>query len=419
MKASSNSSPALNLKLPGGLVMRRALPADRASLLALNTEQLGLDSQVEVTFLLDGGLPGVGLEDFLVVVEPGGRVVSSLVLLEQELRVGRTLLRIGNPEFVSTLPEYRGRGLVRRQFEVLQGWQEDRGLAFSLIIGIPYFYRLFGYEYALEDYRAGFLYPGIHLDRLAGLPGLEIRRSRESDAPALAKIYAETAAQFDIALNFPVAGWAWAARVRRLDENLCEDWAALDGDRLVGSARLYRRGNTVTIFRFAGSLAAQQGLVRQALALPGLEKLSINAPPQGPLGQWATGLEAGRDPSYANYIKIIDPALAFEQLRFEFEDRLARSAMAGLSREVELGFYRFGLLLVFEAGKLVRVEPRPGQPDPKITIPPDLLPKLLLGFRSPDELARMFPDFMASAPEDWALLQILFPALTSKIGFFI
>jgi hypothetical protein len=115
----------------------------------------------------------------------------------------------------------------------------------------------------------------------------------------------------------------------------------------------------------------------------------------------------------------VNPALAFKQLSLEFEDRLARSTMAGLSREVELGFYRFGLLLAFEAGKLVRVEARPGQPDPKITIPPDLLPKLLLGFRSPDELARMFPDFMAAAPEDWTLLQVLFPALTSKIGFFI
>lgn len=419
MKRPSDSGSPMNVALPGGLVMRQATPADRASLLALNTELLGQDSQVEVAFLLEGGLAGVSLADFLVVVEPGGRVVSSLGLIEQELRIGGTRLRIGNPEFVSTLPEYRGRGLVRRQFEVLQAWQEERGLAISLIMGIPYFYRLFGYEYALEDYRAGFLYPAAHLARLADLPDLEVRLIRESDAPALAKMYAETAAQADIALTLPEAGWAWAARVRRLAANQIEDWAAFDRGRLLGSARIFHKDQTGTIFRFSGSLPAQQALLKQALTLPGLEKLGVGADPQGPLGRWVASLEPGRRTAYANYVRIVDPALAFEQLGPEFEARLAHSPLAGLSREVELGFYRFGLLLVFEAGKLVGIEARPGNPDPKIGIPPDLLPKILLGFRSPDELARMYPDFSAAAPDDWALVQVLFPALTSKVNFFI
>ncbi|MDB5083059.1 MAG: hypothetical protein JWP00_4983 [Chloroflexi bacterium] len=409
----------LKIDLPGGLVLRRATPADRDSLLAINTQLLGLDTKVEMNYLLDGGYPGVRLEDFLVVVEPGGRVVSALSLIEQELRVGRTRLRIGNPEFVTTLPEYQGQGLIRQHFAILEQWQKERGLAFSLIMGIPYFYRLFGYEYALEDYRPGFLYPGVHQPRLAGLPDFEVRLIQESDAPALARMYAETAAQADIALALPDEGWVWSARVRRREENMIEDWIALDQGQPLASARLYGKGNSVTVSRFAGNLKGQQAIIKRALALPGLEKLGINTVRDNPLSRWIATLEPGRRETYGNYVRIIDPALAFRQLGPEFENRLALSPMAGLSREVELSFYRFSVQLVFEGGKLVSAENRPGNPNPRIGLPPDLLPKILMGYRSLEELARFYPDLNVPVVEDWELLQVLFPPLSSMVNFFI
>ncbi len=419
MEPISSSSIPVNIALPGGLVLRQATPADRDGVVALNAELLGQDSKIEVAYLVDGGFEGVRLEDFLVVVEPDGRVVSSLCLIEQELRVGQTYLRIGNPEFVSTLPQYQGRGLVRRLFEVLEGWQKERGLAINLIMGIPYFYRLFGYEYALENYRPGYLYPAAHLGKLANLPDLEVRLIQESDAPALIKMYNETAAQADIALSLSDAGWVWSARTRRLEESLIEDWIALDRGQPLAVGRIYLRGTTATMFRFGGELAGQQAIIKKALARPGLEKMGIGSVRNSPLSQWVASLKPGRSDTYANYVRIVDPVLAFKQLGPEFESRLSLSPLAGLSREVELGFYRFGVLLAFEAGKLVRVEARPANQDPKIGIPPDLLPKILLGFRSLEELVRVYPDFIVAVPEDWDLMQILFPPLTPTLSFFI
>ena len=52
-------------------------------------------------------------------------------------------------EFVATDEEYEGRGLVRRQFEYHHADVARRGELFQMIVGIPYFYRQFGYEYAL------------------------------------------------------------------------------------------------------------------------------------------------------------------------------------------------------------------------------------------------------------------------------
>ena len=56
---------------------------------------------------------------------------------------------MGQTELVGTRPEYRGRGLVRAQFEVLHEWSAQRGELMQVIAGIPWFYRQFGYEMAL------------------------------------------------------------------------------------------------------------------------------------------------------------------------------------------------------------------------------------------------------------------------------
>ena len=55
----------------------------------------------------------------------------------------------GLPELVGTHPDYRRRGLVREQFEVLHRWSEERGHLMQAIGGIPYYYRRFGYEMAV------------------------------------------------------------------------------------------------------------------------------------------------------------------------------------------------------------------------------------------------------------------------------
>ena len=57
---------------------------------------------------------------------------------------------VGRPELVGTLPEFRNRGLVRTQFEEIHKWSAERGDMVQGITGIPYYYRLFGYEMALD-----------------------------------------------------------------------------------------------------------------------------------------------------------------------------------------------------------------------------------------------------------------------------
>ncbi len=73
--------------------------------------------------------------------------------------------KVGRPELVGTLPEYRNRGLVRRQFDIIHQWSAEQGEKVQVITGIPYYYRLFGYEMAMNlgGGRAGF---PTHIPRL-------------------------------------------------------------------------------------------------------------------------------------------------------------------------------------------------------------------------------------------------------------
>src|SRR4030095_6565200 len=76
-------------------------------------------------------------------------IVSSMLLVSQSWAYGGVPIPVGQTELGGTRPEYRGRGLVRTQFEVLHEWSARRGELLQVIAGVPWFYRQFGYEMAL------------------------------------------------------------------------------------------------------------------------------------------------------------------------------------------------------------------------------------------------------------------------------
>ena len=100
---------------------------------------------------------------------------------------------MGRPELVGTLPEFRNRGLVRIQFEEIHKWSAEHGEMVQAITGIPFYYRQFGYEMALD-------LDGRRFGGEAQLPKLKegetepylIRAAQESDLPFIEKLYDQT-----------------------------------------------------------------------------------------------------------------------------------------------------------------------------------------------------------------------------------
>jgi predicted N-acetyltransferase YhbS len=79
----------------------------------------------------------------------GDRVVSTATLLDETLTLAGVPIAAGQVELVATDRAYEGRGLVR----ALMGWAHERsarrGHLAQVMIGIPYFYRRFGYQYSI------------------------------------------------------------------------------------------------------------------------------------------------------------------------------------------------------------------------------------------------------------------------------
>src|SRR5262245_16813323 len=101
--------------------------------------------------LLSGRHPLITPGDFALVEDTRqATIVSATCLLAQTWEYEGIPVPIGRPEVVATAPDYRNRGLVRAIFELIHARSAALGHLAQGITGIPYYYRQFGYEYALD-----------------------------------------------------------------------------------------------------------------------------------------------------------------------------------------------------------------------------------------------------------------------------
>ena len=103
--------------------------------------------------LMHGDHPFMGSRDFAVIEDTsreGNPVVACACLWKHTWTYEGIPFSVGRPEMVATDAAYRNRGLVRALFEMVHERSEAEGDLVQAITGISYFYRQFGYEYALE-----------------------------------------------------------------------------------------------------------------------------------------------------------------------------------------------------------------------------------------------------------------------------
>ena len=137
--------------------------------------------------------PNTQKEDLIFVEDTqSGRVVSSLCLIPWTWHYEGVAIPTGEMGIVGTLEEYRQRGLIRAQVEYFKRRLNERGCLLSQIQGIPYYYRQFGYEYALP------LEGGLRIEpRYVPAPPddtpFTFRLAVLGDIPTLMRLYDEAA----------------------------------------------------------------------------------------------------------------------------------------------------------------------------------------------------------------------------------
>src|SRR5512147_1683119 len=183
--------------LGDGLILRHGSPEDADALCAFNARIHGEDEEdgkrvaAWTRDLIARPHPTLKPEDFTIVEEAAtGKIVSSLNLIPQTWSYEGIEFGMGRPELVGTLPEYRNRGLVRTQFEEIHKWSAERGHMVQGITGIPYYYRLFGYEMALDLAGRRFGYePNVPKLKAGESEPYRMRLAQETDLAFVASVY--------------------------------------------------------------------------------------------------------------------------------------------------------------------------------------------------------------------------------------
>jgi hypothetical protein len=434
--------------LGDGLILRRATPSDGEALAAFNHnihrhDDTGEpDERVAVWTrdLVERPHPTFNVGDFTLVEDTKtGAIVSSMNLISQVWSYAGVEFKVGRPELVGTEPTYRERGLVRAQFEVIHGWSEGRGELLQAITGIPYYYRLFGYEMALAlgGGRAGFK---PHIPRLkeGEKDPYRLRQATEADIGFLAKLYQLGAQRSLVSCVRDEALWRYeiagksARNVNRSEVRMIE---TLEGEptgyllhppdtwgpMLAATGYEVKPGVswaavTPTVIRYleatGKSYTSEDGKQSE------LEAFGFWLGAEHPVYQViADKLPRVRKP-YAWYLRVPDLPAFVRRISPVLEGRLADSPLFGHSGELKVSFYNRGLRMIFDAGRLVEVEswkPAPQGHSGDAGFPGLTFLQLLFGYRSLVELQYAFADCWTGGDEPRALLEILFPKQASDV----
>ena len=442
--------------LGDGLVLRASTPADAEAMAAFVGDVLRAQDSDEPNHhmsawtrdLHEGRHPTFRPGDCTIVADAGGRIVSCLHLVTQTWTYGGVPIAVGQPELIGTSPEYRGRHLVRAQFDVVHGWSAARGHPMLAISGIPWFYRQFGYELAIE--RGGG--PRVRRDAIVPLPpppgAWRVRRATVDDAAFLADTYTAAAARSLVSVPRDATLWRYELTGHSADSAQRRGVLVLERDgHTVGyithGLELFSSGSlVVTQFELTAGVSWREAWLAALAPLFEAGDAVAAGTPVGrctALSFWLLGREhpldrvfrfQERDDPYAFYVRLPDVATFLRAVTPALERRLAASVCAGHSGTLTLGFYRDGVKLAFERGKVTVLEGwRPdiavrglefGRTSPDARRPVAMFPdltflQLVFGFRSLRELEVAFPDCVVRTNEARALLDALFPRTPSDV----
>jgi predicted N-acetyltransferase YhbS len=392
------------------LVLRAAQPDDLPQIGALLTargEAADAEDHALVVADPDGGWRSCA------VVADGARIVSTLTLLDEELRVAVPgtddvlALPAGQVELVATDPQYEGRGLVR----ALMGWAHElsaqRGHVVQLMVGIPYFYRLFGYSYAID----------VQPDRPVPAPppaadGLTVRVAGAEDLPALGALQDKAQARADVRMPHSAACWRWLHA-----RSASELWAVeLDG-RVVATGRTHLSDDGGELSEVAAvDVPAAAALVAHCAGRLDGEPLAVADRPGTPVSALLDEIAEPSTPHGIQryYVRIPDAAQLFDVLRPVFDARLA--AFGGdVPDEIVLSFFGSHLRLPVTDRQLGRPVPGGTMQAPYSAggagIAPDALPEVLFG---PDGISGLRrPDVYPGPHRE--LMAALFPPQTADV----
>ena len=438
--------PQMPVDIGDNLRLRFGVPADFDAWTDFNERMREYDSSsrgnaVWAHELMSGEHPTTRASDFTVVEDARtGKIVSSLCEIPQTWSYGGITFGCGRVEHVGTDPAYRRRGLIRAQMDVIHALSASKGELIQAVTGIPWYYRQFGYEYALDLYHgraARAPLPGEATAREYG-----VRPLAAVDHAFVRSVYAHAARRQPFSVERSDAHWEWEFCGRSPESAVYRVWLVIED-------AAHRPVGYVEHGPLLGSPAAPWRLMaRQCALAPGVSSLDVMPDLLPALAAYARKLRQrdadqevmepgeivfllGReDPLYAGlpraevsvltgyawYLRVPDLAAFLRRVRPALERNLVGTPAEGFTGALTLSFFRGGLRLEFDHGKITEIRSLGlAESESADAAFPDLtFLQLLGGRRAYPQLAESYPDCSAT-PTAQALLGALFPPFTGNL----
>jgi predicted N-acetyltransferase YhbS len=372
--------------------IRTSRPEDLAQIEKLVVSRMDPSDGVDARLLMTD--PDAGC-DWVGVAADSDRIVSTLTLMDEVVTLDGVDLPAGQIEQVATDTEYEGRGLVRQLMSWAHDRSAERGHLLQFVMGVPYFYRQFGYTYSI---------PIKQTRRLVTKPGTvaghTIRRATEADIPVLQRFQDNAQRSADLRVGHTTPCWRWL-----INRTGSITWIVdRDGTPVATGRSTPEEEGDVVLGEIAG---IDDDAVRALVALTNPAEVVERHP----------ALEehlAERAPELEQYlVRIPDVPALFEHLRPVFTRRLRGHE----PDDVLLGFYRTHVRFRWDGEEIGPYEWGGTMLGPGAHggagIAPDLLAPLLFGPHGIDGLRRIFSD-VYPGPK-FELMNRLFPPVTSDL----
>jgi hypothetical protein len=353
----------------------------------------------------------------IAIHEPTGDVAASLTLLDERVRVGSVDVPAGQVEMVASARAHQGRGLVR----ALMSWSEReslrRGHLVQPMVGIPYFYRRFGYVYAAP--LAGWVTMADDLSSNAptGTPATSratVRRAVHGDARSIREMIRLDQAPCDVAMTPSEACLGWM-----IERSGTEAWVAeLDG-RIVAFGRTLPAEEGAAVGDLFAGAADDAWTLAQAVRRPGLRVQVRPSTSTGRELRTLVGQPADAELDWL-YVRIPDLVALLEHLRPELQRRLEQAELAVVPDRLLISSYRSHVVASIDNGRLGSF--RGGGPlqaplsEGGAGIPPDVWAALLFGPHGAVGLEQRHPDVLLGEIRD--VMGALFPPMRSDVVTF-
>jgi hypothetical protein len=435
--------------LGDGLLLRRSSAADADKLADFNSRihsEDGWDKPDDrlgwwTRDLLTKPHPTFGEGDFLIVEEEATRrVVSSLNHISQTWTYEGIPFKVGRPELVGTLPEYRHKRLVQAQFDEIHRWSAERGELAQGITGIPFYYKRFDYEMGLElgGGRVGFA-PMIPVMTEGESEPFAFRAATLEDAPFIMQIEAQAVRRSLVSTARDEAIWRYeigGKSERNVNRSLYRIIQNAAGEPVGYIAHpWFNWAWGIPLFEYelkrgVSWLEVTPSVARYCLATSKEYALRDGEAPETKTGvafwhgsahpvyeAWREKLPRIRE-TYAWYVRVPDLPGFLRHVAPALEKRLEESLIPGHSGMLRLNLYKTGIKLVLEKGKLTDCSVYKPEPNDMgdVSLPDLTVLQLVFGYRSLDELHHAYADCYWRTDEFRLLASTLFPKKPSWVA---